>query len=67
MQPPVKRYVRYERQGAVAYGILEGDGSTISAIEGDLFGGLKETGQKIALSSVRLLWPCEPSKILAWG
>lgn len=67
MQPSVRRYVRYEHQGIIAYGILADDGSTISPIQGDLFGELKETGQKIAGNSARLLWPCEPSKILAVG
>ena len=67
MQPSVRRYVRYEHQGTIAYGILEGDGSTISPIQGDLFGNLKETGAIIERKAVRLLWPCEPSKILAVG
>jgi len=67
MQASGRRYVRYEHQGAIAYGVLEGDGSTISSIQGNLFGSLKETGVKIEREAVRLLWPCEPSKILAVG
>jgi 2-keto-4-pentenoate hydratase/2-oxohepta-3-ene-1,7-dioic acid hydratase in catechol pathway len=67
MQLPVRRYVRYEYQGAVACGVLGGDGSTISPIQGGLFGNLKEIGEKIERQAVRLLWPCEPSKILAVG
>lgn len=65
MQPSVRQYVRYEHRGAFSYGIL--DGANISALKGDLFGGATETGVKIELKEVQLLWPCEPSKILAVG
>lgn len=65
MQLSVKRFVRYEHQGEISYGIL--DGPVIAQIRGDLFGGGPETGAKIGLNEVRLLWPCEPSKILAVG
>lgn len=65
MNPSVRRYVRYEYRGAISYGIL--DGTSISPIKGDLFGGGTETGMKIDLKEARLLWPCEPSKILAVG
>jgi 2-keto-4-pentenoate hydratase/2-oxohepta-3-ene-1,7-dioic acid hydratase in catechol pathway len=65
MKPFVKRFVRYEHQGKISYGIL--DGAVIAQIQGGLFGGGKETGATIGLSEVRLRWPCEPSKILAVG
>jgi 2-keto-4-pentenoate hydratase/2-oxohepta-3-ene-1,7-dioic acid hydratase in catechol pathway len=65
MQRSVRRFVRYEHRGAVSYGILEGAG--ISQIKGNLFESGPETGAKIGLSDVRLLWPCEPSKMLAVG
>ncbi len=61
----VVKYVRYERQGKVAYGILNGD--TIREIHGDLFGSRTETGRKVELATVKLLWPCEPTKLLAVG
>jgi 2-keto-4-pentenoate hydratase/2-oxohepta-3-ene-1,7-dioic acid hydratase in catechol pathway len=67
MQPTVRRYVRYEHQGTISYGALNADGSGITPLQGDLFGNPKETGAKIQRQSVRLLWPCEPSKILAVG
>lgn len=65
MKPSVKRFVRYEHQGKISYGIL--DGAVIAQIQGGLFEGETETGVKIGLNEVRLLWPCEPSKILAVG
>jgi 2-keto-4-pentenoate hydratase/2-oxohepta-3-ene-1,7-dioic acid hydratase in catechol pathway len=65
MKPSVKRFVRYEHQGKISYGIL--DGAVIAQIQGGLFEGETETGVKIGLNEARLLWPCEPSKILAVG
>jgi 2-keto-4-pentenoate hydratase/2-oxohepta-3-ene-1,7-dioic acid hydratase in catechol pathway len=59
------KYVRYRKDNASSYGIL--DGETIHGIWGDLFGAHEETGAKHALSEVKLLYPCEPSKILAVG
>jgi 2-keto-4-pentenoate hydratase/2-oxohepta-3-ene-1,7-dioic acid hydratase in catechol pathway len=65
MQNGVKKFVRYEHQSKTTYGILEGD--VILPIQGNLFEGASATGAKIGLNEVRLLWPCEPSKILAVG
>jgi 2-keto-4-pentenoate hydratase/2-oxohepta-3-ene-1,7-dioic acid hydratase in catechol pathway len=61
----VVRYVRYEHRGKVAYGILDSD--TIREIRGGLFAGEAETGTKVKLEAVKLLWPCEPTKVLAVG
>src|SRR5712692_8435114 len=61
----VTKYVRYRRGSSTAYGILEGD--TIREIQGGLFGSQKETGTKHKLADVKLLFPCEPPKILAVG
>ena len=58
-------YVRYRKDGRKAYGILEN--SIIREIAGDLFGQHQETGATHPLSGVKLLYPCEPSKILAVG
>ena len=61
----ITRYVRYRRGSTVAHGIL--DGETIHEIRGDLFGPHKETGSRHKLSDVKLLYPCEPPKVLAVG
>jgi 2-keto-4-pentenoate hydratase/2-oxohepta-3-ene-1,7-dioic acid hydratase in catechol pathway len=61
----VTRYVRYSHQNAIAYGIQNGD--TIRELKGDLFANPKETGRTVKLSEVRLLAPCEPSKVIAVG
>jgi 2-keto-4-pentenoate hydratase/2-oxohepta-3-ene-1,7-dioic acid hydratase in catechol pathway len=65
MARPVSKYVRYDHHGTISYGILEGDG--IFRISSDLFSGGTPSGLKIGLGEVSLLWPCEPSKILAVG
>ena len=61
----VTRYVRYSREGRTGCGILEGD--TIRELKGGLFGDREPTGGTVKLSDVKLLWPCEPTKILAVG
>jgi 2-keto-4-pentenoate hydratase/2-oxohepta-3-ene-1,7-dioic acid hydratase in catechol pathway len=61
----VTRYVRYEQRGKISYGILEGD--SIREIRGGLFGSKAATGATAKLASVKLLWPCEPTKVLAVG
>jgi len=57
--------VRYQRDSAVAYGILEG--ATIRELRGDLFAAPEATGVTYPASEVKLLCPCQPSKILAVG
>jgi 2-keto-4-pentenoate hydratase/2-oxohepta-3-ene-1,7-dioic acid hydratase in catechol pathway len=59
------RYVRYEHRGKVSYGILDGD--SIKEIRGNLLGSKQETGARVKLEAVKLLWPCEPTKVLAVG
>ena len=68
------KFVRYRDQGKAAYGILDGD--MVREIPGLPFlnprkyttdSSLSEIGNARALGSVNLLWPCEPSKILAVG
>lgn len=61
----VTRYIRYRVGSSTAYGILDGD--TIRELRGELFGEHKETGVKHRLADVKLLYPCEPPKILAVG
>jgi 2-keto-4-pentenoate hydratase/2-oxohepta-3-ene-1,7-dioic acid hydratase in catechol pathway len=59
------KYVRYSHKGVTSYGLL--DGEKVREIRGGLFGDRAETGVSASLSSVELLWPCEPSKVLAVG
>jgi 2-keto-4-pentenoate hydratase/2-oxohepta-3-ene-1,7-dioic acid hydratase in catechol pathway len=59
------KFVRYRDQGKIAYGILEGE--KVKEIRGGLFGDRMETGRIMDLKILEVLWPCEPSKILAVG
>jgi len=59
------KYVRYNYLGKTSYGLL--DGKMVRELEGGLFGRKLETGASADLKAIQLLWPCEPSKILAVG
>jgi 2-keto-4-pentenoate hydratase/2-oxohepta-3-ene-1,7-dioic acid hydratase in catechol pathway len=59
----IVRYVRYEREGATSYGLLEGD--EVRRIDGSLFEKWQPTSELVALSEVRLLPPTQPTQVLA--
>ena len=61
----VTKYIRYQSASGVSYGTLEGD--TVHQLQGDLFDVHTTTGATHQLSDVKLLYPCEPGKILAVG
>jgi 2-keto-4-pentenoate hydratase/2-oxohepta-3-ene-1,7-dioic acid hydratase in catechol pathway len=61
----VTKYVRYELNGELSFGILEGD--EIQPIAGDLFGARSPAGEKVALTDVKLRYPIEPPKVLCVG
>jgi 2-keto-4-pentenoate hydratase/2-oxohepta-3-ene-1,7-dioic acid hydratase in catechol pathway len=64
-QSKIIKYVRYNHGGKIAYGILEGE--SIRELSGSIFESPETTGQTIKLSEVRLLPPCQPTKIVAVG
>jgi ketopantoate reductase/2-keto-4-pentenoate hydratase/2-oxohepta-3-ene-1,7-dioic acid hydratase in catechol pathway len=55
-------WIRFEKGGKTGFGTLEGD--TISVHSGDMFAGAKATGDKVALKDVKVLTPCDPSKMV---
>ncbi len=59
------KLVRFLAQDRPAYGILSGD--VISELDGDFSAPLRILKTRRALSEVRLLNPCAPSKIVAVG
>jgi 2-keto-4-pentenoate hydratase/2-oxohepta-3-ene-1,7-dioic acid hydratase in catechol pathway len=61
----VTTYIRFRTDSSESYGIL--DGSTVSELRGDLFGGHGKTGVTHQLADVKLLHPCKPGKIMAVG
>lgn len=61
----VTKYVRYQSDGRIAYGVLEGD--TVRELNGDPFTSPAPTGRAMKLAAVKLLAPCEPRKVIAVG
>jgi 2-keto-4-pentenoate hydratase/2-oxohepta-3-ene-1,7-dioic acid hydratase in catechol pathway len=61
----VERFVRFETDGRILNGILEGD--EVRPIDGDIFGQHEVLSTRIPLSGVRLLAPVTPSKVIAVG
>lgn len=59
------KFARYEAQGRIAYGVVEGD--SVRRITASPFKKFRVTDRVFALSEVRLLAPCIPTKILAIG
>jgi ketopantoate reductase/2-keto-4-pentenoate hydratase/2-oxohepta-3-ene-1,7-dioic acid hydratase in catechol pathway len=55
-------WIRFEKGGKTGFGTLEGD--TISVHSGDMFVGAKATGDEVALKDVKILTPCDPSKMV---
>ena len=59
------KIVRYRYQGKTSCGVLVG--KTVLQVKGSIFGKLERSGEKRRLPSVRLLAPCQPSKVVAVG
>ena len=56
------KWIRFEQGGKTGFGTLEGE--TIAVHSGDLFAGAKPSGEKLKLSEVQILTPCDPSKMI---
>jgi 2-keto-4-pentenoate hydratase/2-oxohepta-3-ene-1,7-dioic acid hydratase in catechol pathway len=62
----MKKWVRFDQGGKLGFGTLDGD--TITVHSGNMFDNPTPTSDKVALSKVKLLTPCTPSKmILLWN
>ena len=57
------RFLRFDHQGTVGFGTLDGD--TITVHRGDMFADPGATGEALALADVTLLTPTEPGKMIA--
>ena len=55
------RYVRFERDRWVAYGILERD--SVRELRGELLAAPQPTGRSFALADVKLLAPIDPARV----
>ena len=59
------KLVRYERDGRVECGVLEGE--TITPVKGGMFDPVEKKAETVALSAVKLLAPVVPSKAVCIG
>lgn len=59
----VKHYVRFQVEERTAYGLLKG--KTAYELKGSVFGQHGKTGKTYPVSAVKLLAPCEPTKVMA--
>jgi 2-keto-4-pentenoate hydratase/2-oxohepta-3-ene-1,7-dioic acid hydratase in catechol pathway len=59
------KFARFLKGDQAVYGSVEGD--QIVELDGSIFGLYQATSRKHALASVKLLPPCEPSKVLCFG
>ncbi len=57
------QWLRFERNGAAGFGTL--DGGVVAVHQGSMFESPAPTGETVALDSVRLLAPAQPSKMIA--
>ena len=57
------RWIRFEHDGEVGFGTLDGDEITVH--QGDMFAGAEATSRTVSLASVVLLTPTEPTKMIA--
>ncbi len=59
----MQRWIRYEHAGQPGFGTLDGD--VITVHEGDMFADPVSTPETLSLGAVRIVAPCEPTKMLA--
>ena len=59
------KFARFQAAGRTSYGVVE-DGA-VTEIKGDIYGDIKTTSTRHNLADVKLLMPCEPTKVLAVG
>jgi 2-keto-4-pentenoate hydratase/2-oxohepta-3-ene-1,7-dioic acid hydratase in catechol pathway len=59
------KYGRFEQQGRVFYGVVEGD--QVTELEGSIFEHPRETSKKHALSALKTLIPCVPPTFYCAG
>ena len=61
----VTRYFRYEDNGKISYGILEGQ--TVHELEGDVFTSVQRTGKTVMVSDIQMLAPTSQQMVIAFG
>ena len=60
---PMTQWARFDNKGETGFGIVEG--GAIRVHKGDMFGRPEATSKTLKLADVRLLMPCQPTKMIA--
>jgi len=58
-----RKYVRFEKDGAVSYGLVEGE--QVRRLKGDLFGTWSKTDELFKLTDIKILIPSVPTNVIA--
>ena len=59
------KFARYQVDNRTSYGIVED--ASVTEIDGTIYGEITRTSTRHNLADVKLLMPCEPTKVLAVG
>ena len=59
------RIVRYKKDSETCYGIVKN--AIVDELEGDIFSQYQLTGREFPLEELKILAPCQPTKIVALG
>jgi len=59
------KYARFLDEGKAKFGVVEGE--RVRKISGDIFGKFKITNRSYDLKKIKLLAPCEPTKVILVG
>jgi len=59
------RFVRYKKGTDTYYGIVKGD--AVDELKGDIFSRYELTGRRYPFDELKMLAPCQPTKIIALG
>ena len=59
------KWLRFELDGAPAFGTLSADGTQVQVHQGEMFGASQPDGRCLPVASLRWLTPCVPGKIIA--
>ena len=59
------KLARFLKDSSIKFGVVEGE--NVIEIEGSIFGNFKKTSVSYKRNDVKLLAPCEPSKVIAIG
>ncbi|SON57699.1 Homoprotocatechuate catabolism bifunctional isomerase/decarboxylase [Hartmannibacter diazotrophicus] len=57
------RWVRFDDNGTAAFGTVEDN--VVHVHEGDMFDGATDTGRTLSADGLKLLPPCQPTKVIA--